>query len=98
MVEMILRCLLHKNLSYSHREQQLGIVKFVINNNPSQSMGYTPFFLDYGYHPVTPLDIRRDVDTFCVEFLQVFTRRMEQAFFRVTHHHPQSSRVAEDPN
>ena len=51
--------------------------KFVINNCPSQSTGYTPFFLNYGYHSAPLLDILRDVDTLCVEFVQVFTRRMQ---------------------
>ena len=75
-VKMVLRCILHEILSYSHWEHQLGIVEFVINNSPSQSAGYTPFFLTYGYHLVIPMDVLWDEDSSCVEALQVFTWRM----------------------
>ena len=83
-VEMALHCILHESRNSSNWEAQLGIVEFVINNSPSQSTGYTPFFLNFGYHPATPLDILRDVDSSCVETVQVFTRRMQQAFSRAT--------------
>ena len=85
-VEMVLRCILHESQKSSHWEAQLGILEFVINNSPSQSTGYTPFFLNFGYHPATQLDILRDVDSSRVETVQVFTRRMQQAFSRATHY------------
>ena len=45
-VEMALHCVLHESQNSNHGEAQLGIVEFVIINSPSQSTGYTPFFLN----------------------------------------------------
>ena len=54
-VVVILCCILHKRFSYSHRESQLGIVEFVINNSPSQSIGYMPFFSQFWLSPSDPV-------------------------------------------
>ena len=40
----------------------MAIVEFVISNSPAQSTGYTPFYLNYGYHPCTPVDVLRDAN------------------------------------
>ena len=59
-VEMVLRCTLHSSNEPTHWARDLSLVEFVINNNPSQSTGYTPFFLNYGYYPATPMDLIHD--------------------------------------
>ena len=43
---------------YNHHEQwitRLPYAEFAINNASSASTGHTPFYLNYGEHPATPL-------------------------------------------
>ena len=56
------------------------MVEFVINSSPSQSTGYTPFYLTYGYEPVTPLDLIKDADQTLIEGVSIFVNRMKKIF------------------
>ena len=38
-------------------DQRLGEVEFAYNNSEQKSTGQTPFYLLYGYHPRTPIDL-----------------------------------------
>jgi hypothetical protein len=38
----------------------LAPVKFAINNSFQESVGNTPFFLNYGQHPLTPVSVKHD--------------------------------------
>ena len=58
------------------------MVEFVINSNPSQSTGYAPFYLNYGYYPATPLDLIQDAETTTVEGVNQFVQRLEKTFAR----------------
>ena len=40
--------------------EELPSVLWRINTTPNRSMGYTPFFMDYGAEAVLPSDIRHD--------------------------------------
>ena len=60
----------------------LAIVEFVVNNSPTQSTGYTPFFLNFGYHPCTPIDILKEAEETTNETVNQFTLRMQRAFSR----------------
>ena len=60
------------------------MVEFVINDSPSQSIGYTPFYLNYGYHPVTPMELLKDADSMTMEGVNQFVTRMEETFKRAT--------------
>ncbi len=61
-VEQVLRCIIHKSQEVTHWERYLPMAEFVINSSASPSTGYTPFYLNYGFEPVTPLTLIRDVD------------------------------------
>ena len=56
------------------------MVEFVMNSSASPSTGYTPFYLNYGFEPVTPLDLIRDVDQTNLEGVNVFVQRMKKIF------------------
>ena len=52
---MVLRCTIHESSSeIADWEKYLSMVEFVMDNSVSQSTGYTPFYLNYGYEPCTP--------------------------------------------
>ena len=83
-VEMVLRCTLHSSNEPTPWARDLSLVEFVINNSPSQSTGYTPFYLNYGYHLATPMDLIRDSQSTAVEGVNVFMQRMERTFSRAS--------------
>jgi hypothetical protein len=41
-------------------DQHLAMVEFAINNAYQESTGNTPFFLNYGQHPLTPVSVKHD--------------------------------------
>ena len=79
-VEMMLRCSLHAGQDSSSWEKILPTVEFVINNSPMQATGYTPFYLNYGFHPCTPVDLIHDSDSTLIEGVNNFVERMKKNF------------------
>jgi hypothetical protein len=41
-------------------DTHLAMVEFAINNAYQESIGTTPFFLNYGQHPLTPVSAKHD--------------------------------------
>ena len=80
MVEQVLRCIIHDSQEATHWEQILPIAEFVINSSASPSMGYTPFYLNYGYEPTTLLTLIWDADMTHIEGVNVFVTRMKKTF------------------
>ena len=66
-VEMVLCCTLHEGQEGSNWERMLSTVEFAISNHPTQTIGYTPFYLNYGFHPCTPMDLIKDSDSTLME-------------------------------
>ena len=56
-VEQVLRCTSHASQDVTHWERYLPMVEFVMNSSASLAMGYTPFYLNYGFEPVTPINL-----------------------------------------
>jgi hypothetical protein len=55
LVEQILR--IYTPYRAANWDKRLAAVEFAINNSVQHSTGYTPFFLNYGYHPDSVLDL-----------------------------------------
>jgi hypothetical protein len=53
MVEQVLRT--HTQQRQETWQENLSMVEFAINNAAHTSVKYTPFYLNYGQHPVTPI-------------------------------------------
>ena len=79
-VEQVLRCTIHGSQEVTHWERYLPMVEFVINSSASPSTGYSPFYLNYGYEPTTPLDLIKDVEQTNIEGVNVFISRMKKTF------------------
>ncbi len=75
--EQVLRCLFAE-LGHHDWESLLPMTQFVINSSPSVSTGYSPFFLNYGFHPVTPLEMLRDRSESSIESTEEFLARMDE--------------------
>ena len=79
-VEMVLRCTLLTIQKQDKWESLLPTVEFVINNSPTQATGYTQFYLNYGYHPCTPIDLIQNYDSTLIEGVNAFVDRMKDNF------------------
>ena len=79
-VEQVLRCTIHGSQEVAHWERYLPMVEFVINSSSSPSTGYTPFYLNYGFEPVTPVTLIREADMTQIEGVNVFVQRMKKTF------------------
>ena len=51
-IEEILRA--YVNDKHTDWDERLSAAEFAYNNAPSASSGKSPFYLNYGYHPLTP--------------------------------------------
>ena len=48
-------CLIHESKNERDWETLFPTVEMVINSLPNQSTGFSPFYLNYGHEPVTPI-------------------------------------------
>ena len=55
----------------------LSIVELAINSMPNKITGYSPFYLNYGYHPTVPSDLIDCSEATQNEFLSDFVKRMD---------------------
>ena len=75
-VSQTLRCLIHNTNELKQWDSLLPTVEMVINSLPNSSTGFSPFYLNYGYEPVTPVELIRGDETAPTEAVEVFVRRM----------------------
>ena len=54
LVSQTLHCVIHQLRGKADWKTHLAIVEFAINSLPNRSTGFSPFYLNYGYHPVVP--------------------------------------------
>ena len=54
----------------------LHTVEMVINSLPSQSTGFSLFYLNYGHEPVTPIQLLKGDETVNTESVGLFVRRV----------------------
>ena len=74
-VSQTLGCLLTES-GMKDWEQLLAIVEMIINSSPNSNTGYTPFFLNYGFHPVAPIELLFGDEISAVESVQNFVDRI----------------------
>ena len=58
-VGQTLQCLIHNSNEMKMWEILLPTIELVINSLPNSSTGFSPFYLNYGYEPVTPIELLR---------------------------------------
>ena len=74
-VGQTLRCLIHETNEMRKWEILLPTVELVINSLPNSSTGFTPFYISYGYEPVTPIQLLRGDEIASTESVDAFTKR-----------------------
>ena len=57
LLEQTLRCTIHQLGEARNWVDILPSVEFAVNNAPSRATGYSAFYLNYGYHPLHPMQL-----------------------------------------
>ena len=58
-------------------DERLGMVEFAYNNSVHGSSGFTPFYLCYGRHPISPVNLLSQVES-KNEAADSFLRQLEE--------------------
>ena len=75
-VSQTLRCLIHESKNVQQWEILLPPVEMVINLLPNQSTGFSPFFLNYGYEPMMPIQLLKGNESMKTESVASFIQRV----------------------
>ena len=68
------------NFSQSNWSEKIHLVEFSYNNSDQDSTGFSPFFLNYGFHPHTSLSLSLDNSMESpVEAVDTFIKFMAQS-------------------
>ena len=92
-VGQTLRCLIHETNDIKKWEILLPTVELAINSLPNASTGFTPFFLNYGYEPVTPIQLLRGDEIATTESVEVFVQRLSSDWKLARHNLDRSVRL-----
>ena len=76
-VGQMLRCTI-QNERGGNWDQVLPTIEMTINSLPNSSTGYSPFYLNYGYHPVLPVELLKGDENVQVEAVENFVERVQK--------------------
>ena len=80
LLEQVLHCTVHQLGGDRNWLDVLPIVEFAVNNTPNRTTGYSAFYLNYGYHPLHPLQLLHAPEDTNIEAVTQFTSRMQKDF------------------
>ena len=80
LLEQVLHCIVHQLGDAHNWLDFLPIVECAINNTPNRTTGYSAFYLNYGYHPLPPLQLLHAPQDTNIEAVTQFTSRMRKDF------------------
>ena len=75
----LLRCTIHENKG-GNWEILLPTVEMTINSLPNSSTGYSPFYLNYGYHPTVPIELLKGDEETKIEAVDSFVSRVQNVW------------------
>ena len=78
-VGQLLRCTIHENKG-GNWEILLPTVEMTINSLPNSSTGYSPFYLNYGYHPTVPIELLKGDEETKLEAVDSFVSRVQNVW------------------
>ena len=74
-ISQTLHCLMTDVSDLGRWKEYLPTVEMVANSLPNRSIGYSPFYLMYGYHPVLPIELLKGDESTNTETLLKFLER-----------------------
>ena len=81
LLEQTLRCTIHQLGETRNWVEVLPTIEFAVNNTPNRTTGYSAFYLNYGYHPLHPLQlVHSPEEETQIEAVVQFTSRMQKDF------------------
>ena len=80
LLEQTLRCTVHQMAETRKWVDLLPVIEFAMNNSPNRTTGYTAFYLNYGFHPLHPLQLFTSSGETKNEFVVSFTSRLQGDF------------------
>ena len=80
-IGQLLRCTIHGEKT-GNWDSLLPTIEMTINALPNSSTGYSPFYLNYGYHPVLPVELLKGDEEVQVEAVDNFVRRVQNEWKR----------------
>ena len=92
LLEQTLRCTIHQYGEMRRWPDILPVIEFAVNQTPNRTTGYSAFYLNYGYHPLSPAQMLGHPTDSSNEAVQEFTSRLQKDFDRAL---GQLTRVAE---
>ena len=75
-VGQTLCCLIHETSDIKKWENLLPTVELAINSLPNSSTSFTPFFLNYRYEPITPIQLLWGDEVATTKSVEVFVQRL----------------------
>ena len=82
LLEQTLRCTVHQLGEGRNWVEMLPAVEFAVNNTPNRTTGYSAFYLNYGFHPLHPLQLLHSCTDSFVENVVSFVPRLQGNFNR----------------
>ena len=73
LLEQTLRCAVHQYGEARRWTEVLPVVEFAVNNTPNRTTGYTAFYLNYGFHPLSPAQMLSKTEETNNEAVHQFT-------------------------
>ena len=80
LLEQTLRCTIHQLGETRNWIEVLPAIEFAVNNTPNRTTGYSAFYLNYGFHPLHPLQLLHSPEETKNEAVVQFTSRMQKDF------------------
>ena len=80
LLEQTLRCTIHQVAKTRPWIDLLPVIEFVVNSTQNCTTGYTGFYLNYGFHPLYPLQLLDSPEHTKVESAVSFTSRLQGDF------------------
>ena len=75
-IEQCMRCTIHESANISEWEKILSIVELKINSLPNKSIGLSPFYLNYGYASILPIQLIKGDEQIRTESIGSFIQRV----------------------
>ena len=82
LLEQTLRCTIHQLGEGRNWVDMLPSIEFSVNNTPNRTTGYSAFYLNYGFHPLHPLQLLHSNDDSYNESVVSFVSRLQVEFDR----------------
>ena len=80
LLEQTISCTAHQTRESGSWVDMLPVREFAVNNTPNRMTGYTAFYLNYGYHPLNPIQMLSSTSDTSNEAVSRFVSRMQNDF------------------